>query len=147
VAVVALVFEEPLEVPDAFGFLAPRGQGLRILGTLYDSSIFEGRAPRGLRLFRAMVGGRRDPGALDLSDGEILELVARDLRTAWGLWKEPLATQVIRHPLGIAQYEMGHQALVDALEAACPSWLRLAGSSYRGVSLNACVKEALEWTP
>jgi oxygen-dependent protoporphyrinogen oxidase len=147
VAVVALVLDEPLDVPDAFGFLAPHGQGLRILGTLYDSSIFEGRAPRGLRLFRAMAGGRRDPGAVDLPDGELLELVARDLRAAWGFWKEPRAWKVIRHPLGIAQYETGHAALLEALEKASPPWLRLAGSSYRGVSLNACVKEALEWAP
>jgi len=147
VAVVALVFDAPLDVPDAFGFLAPHGQGLRILGTLYDSSIFEGRAPAGRRLFRVMVGGRRDPQALELSDGEILEVVARDLRTAWGSWKEPRATGIVRHPLGIAQYETGHGALLERIEGVRPPWLRLAGSSYRGVALNACIKEALEWTP
>jgi len=147
VAVVALVVNEPLDVPDAFGFLTPRGQGLRILGTLYDSCIFEGRAPKGLRLFRAMVGGRRDPSALDLDDGELVEVVARDLRRAWGTWKEPRAVRVIRHPLGIAQYESGHAARLARIEQACPPWLRLAGSSYRGVALNACVKEAVGWAP
>jgi len=147
VAVVATIFDEPLDVPDAFGFLAPRGQGLRVLGALYDSSIFDGRAPKGLRLFRTMVGGRRDPGALDLSDDELFELVARDLRSVWGHWKEPRATRVIRWPLGIAQYEVGHAELLARIESACPDWLRVAGSSYRGVALNACVEEALDWTP
>ena len=147
VAVVALVFDEPLDVPDAFGFLAPRGQGLRILGALYDSSIFDGRAPPGRRLVRVMVGGRRDPEALHLDDGELVEAVARDLRAAWGAWKEPRAGKIVRHPLGIAQYEIGHGARLERIGAVCPPWLRLAGSSYRGVSLNACIKEALEWTP
>ena len=147
VAVVATVFDAPLDVPDAFGFLVPRGQGLRILGTLYDSSIFQGRAPAGLRLFRTMVGGRRDPEAVGLDDGALLEIAARDLRRAWGFWREPRAVRIIRHPLGIAQYEQGHAALLERIETATPPWLRLAGSSYRGVSLNLCIKEALDWSP
>jgi len=146
VAVVPLVFDEPLDVPDAFGFLAPRGQGLRILGALYDSSIFPGRAPAGLRLIRVMVGGRRDPEALDLENGALIEAVARDLRLAWGFWKEPRVAQVIRHPVGIAQYERGHGEVVSRLAKATPPWLRLLGSSYKGVSINACVKEATEIT-
>jgi oxygen-dependent protoporphyrinogen oxidase len=145
VAVVAMIFDEPLAVPDAFGFLVPRGQGMRILGTLYDSSIFPGRAPAGRRLFRSMIGGRRDPEALELDDGALVEAVARDLRKAWGSFKEPLATRVIRHPLGIAQYERGHGEVLARLAKATPPWLRLLGSSYHGVALNACVKEALEF--
>ncbi|MHC4958747.1 MAG: protoporphyrinogen oxidase [Planctomycetota bacterium] len=148
VAVVPMAFDAAIDVEDAFGFLVPRGQDLRILGTLYDSSIFDGRAPDGLRLFRSMVGGSRDPGALDLSDDEIIGLTARDLRTVWGsAFREPVHARVIRHPLGIAQYEVGHAALLDEIDAARPEGLRLAGSSYRGVALNACVKEAVDWAP
>jgi oxygen-dependent protoporphyrinogen oxidase len=147
VAVVAMVFDDPLPVPDAFGFLAPRGEGLRILGTLYDSSIFPGRAPQGRRLFRTMVGGRHDPEALALDDGALTEIVARDLRRAWGFFQEPRAVKVIRHPLGIAQYERGHARLLAEIERAAPGWLRLTGSSYRGVAINACIQEALDWSP
>ncbi len=147
VAVVALVLKEPAPAPDAFGFLVPRNQGLRILGTLYDSSIFPGRAPAGLRLFRVMVGGRRDPDAVSASDDELLGIVARDLRLAWGSFPEPLGVRVLRHPLGIPQYEVGHADLLERIERARPPWLRLAGSSYRGVALNACIQEALNWTP
>jgi len=146
VVVVATVFEEPLAVPDAFGFLVPREQGLRTLGTLYDSSIFPGRAPPGRRLFRTMVGGRRDPGAIELDDDALTGLVLGELEQVWGFAPRPVAVEVIRHPLGIAQYELGHAALLDRIAAATPAWLRLAGSSYRGVALNSCVKEALELT-
>jgi len=146
-AVVATLFDDSIDVEDAFGFLAPHGQGLRIMGTLYDSSIFPGRAPQGKRLFRSMVGGRRDPEAISLSDDELTELVQRDLHQAWGRVPEPLGVKVIRHPLGIAQYELGHAEVVAQLEAACPPWLRLSGSSYRGISINLCIKEALDWAP
>jgi oxygen-dependent protoporphyrinogen oxidase len=148
VAVVPMAFEGSIDVEDAFGFLVPRGQDLRILGTLYDSSIFQDRAPDGLRLFRTMVGGSRDAGALDLSDDELIEFACRDLRTVWGsAFRDPVHARVFRHPLGIAQYEVGHAALLDEIDAALPAGLRLAGSSYRGVALNACVKEALDWSP
>ena len=147
VAVVALIYQRPVDVPDAFGFLVPRQQGLRILGTLYDSSIFPGRAPAGHRLFRTLIGGRRDPGAVELDDDELLEVAARDLRRAWGSFPDPDATRVIRHPLGISQYEIGHGQLLAELESRRPPWLRLAGSSYRGVALNACIKDARDWAP
>lgn len=147
VAVVALIYRRPVDVPDAFGFLVPRGQGLRILGTLYDSSIFSGRAPAGSRLFRTLIGGRRDPGAVELTDDELLEIVARDLAQAWGAFPPPDSVHVVRHRVGIAQYEIGHHRILQELESNCPPHLRLAGSSYRGVALNACIKEAREWTP
>jgi oxygen-dependent protoporphyrinogen oxidase len=143
VVVVAMILDEGVDVPDVFGFLAPRGQNLRILGTLYDSSIFPGRAPAGKRLFRTMIGGRRDPEAIDLGDEQLTEIVRRDLRKAWGFLPDARKTIVMRHPLGIAQYEIGHAEILERIGRHCPDWLTLTGSSYRGVSLNLCVKEAL----
>lgn len=147
VVVVALAFTDPLPVDDAFGFLVPRGQGLRLLGTLYSSSIFGQRAPAGQRLFRVLLGGRHDPEILELSDDEIFTLVGRELRQVWGVFPDPVMHHIIRHPLGIAQYEIGHRPLLQEIEAACPSHVRLAGSSFRGVALNACVAEARSWIP
>jgi protoporphyrinogen oxidase len=45
--------------------------------------------------------------------------------------------------MGISQYELGHADLVDQIDAHTPDWLRLTGSSYRGVAMNLCIKEAL----
>ncbi len=144
VAVVATVFDQPLDVPDAFGFLVPRDQGLRMLGTTYDTSMFGGRAPDGVRMFRTMIGGRRDPDAVTLDDGALTDIVLSELRQAWGQAPDPRSVHVFRHRQGIPQYERGHARLLDELTAACPDHVRLTGSSYRGVALNACVREALE---
>ena len=52
--------KEKIKTPvDAFGFLIPSGEKRKILGTLYDSSIFPNRAPEGYVLLRSMVGGAR----------------------------------------------------------------------------------------
>jgi oxygen-dependent protoporphyrinogen oxidase len=143
IAVVALMFEKPPPVPDAFGFLVPRGQGLKMLGCLYDSSIFRNRAPEGCRLFRVLMGGRRDPEMAALPDDELLDRALSELERCWGTVPEPSGHRIVRWPKGIAQYEIGHGELVARIDAATPDWLRLTGCSYRGVAMNACIKEAI----
>lgn len=151
VVVVAQVFDAAAlpatedAVPDIFGFLVPRGQQLRILGTLYDSSIFPGRAPGDKRLFRTLIGGRRDPDAIQLTDDELKTIVADELERVWGLYPEPAHVEVIRHELGISQYEVGHAKILEEIESRLPDWLQLAGSTYRGVAINACVQEGMSW--
>jgi len=131
---------------DGFGFLVPRGQGPRILGCLWDSSLFPGRAPDGRVLLRAMIGGAHDPVAVELGDDALLEAVRKDLATAMGVTSRPSRTWIFRHRLGIAQYDIGHGArlerLRELLEANPGVWL--AGSSYHGIAMNACIEKSRE---
>ena len=46
---------------EGFGFLVPRSSGLRILGTVWNSSLFSNRAPEGHVLVTSFVGGALDP--------------------------------------------------------------------------------------
>jgi len=129
---------------DGFGFLVPRGEGIAILGALWDSSIYAGRAPEGRSLIRVMIGGAHDPSAITLDDDALVGRARADLETTMGLSIEPVFTRVFRHPAGIPQYTVGHLDRLAAIEerlAAHPGLL-LAGNSYRGVSINACVAEA-----
>jgi protoporphyrinogen/coproporphyrinogen III oxidase len=147
-AVVAVAYrtDELRRKPEGFGFLAPRGQGLRILGCLWDSSVFENRAPEGWTLLRAMVGGAHDPGAVDLSDETLVATARRDLETSMGIDVAPRLIRVFRHPLGIPQYSIGHPALLRGIDACLVRHpgLFLVGNSYRGIAVNNCVKEAAE---
>jgi oxygen-dependent protoporphyrinogen oxidase len=130
--------------PDGFGFLIPRGEGVRTLGTLWSSSIFHHRAPDGHVLLTSMIGGARDPEAVGLSDAVLLSAVRADLKATMGIEKEPRFVRIFRHPRGIPQYTLGHpkrMATVDARLAAHPG-LFVCGNSYRGIAVNACVAEA-----
>jgi oxygen-dependent protoporphyrinogen oxidase len=139
-------FEAAARPLDGFGFLVSPGEQVRTLGVLWDSSIYEGRAPAGKVLVRAMVGGAGDPGAVLLEDGELVEIARRTLGQTMGGWPEPVMTRVVRHHRGIPQYTVGHLdrlARIDARLAHHPG-LFLAGSSYRGVSINASIADAAQ---
>lgn len=145
VAVVALGFRQAdIAALDGFGFLVPRGTGPRILGCLWDSSIFPGRAPEGHVLVRAMIGGAHDPEALLDDDDALVDRVRHDLATTMRVDAEPVLTRVFRWPLGIGQYTVGHQERLDRIHGRLRGhpgvWL--AGSSFYGVSMNACVERA-----
>jgi len=146
--VVALAYDAAAMggAPHGFGFLVPRGQGPRILGCLWDSSIFPGRAPEGKVLLRAMMGGAHDPEANALSNEEMEDIVRRDLKTVMGLSAEPLFVREYRWRLGIGQYNVGHRGRLDRIHAALARnpGLWLAGSSYYGISMNACMEKAEE---
>jgi oxygen-dependent protoporphyrinogen oxidase len=147
VAVVNLRYREA-DAPKAaagFGFLVPPGEKPRVLGVLFDSTVFEGRAPAGEVLLRAMVGGARAPEMVDQSEGDLVRLVREDLKTAMAIEAEPLETRVVKWPRGIPQYTVGHEERLQRIEeirVACPG-LFLTGASFRGVSVNLCVRDAL----
>jgi len=130
--------------PEGFGFLVPRGQGPRILGSLWISSIFPERAPRGHVLMTTMIGGAHDPGALELDDDALVRIVRQDLGRVMDVVANPYFVRVMRHPRGIPQYTLGHPDRLDRIAGLLERHpgLWLCGNSYRGISVNACVEEA-----
>jgi protoporphyrinogen/coproporphyrinogen III oxidase len=129
---------------DGFGFLVPRDEGIRILGALWESSIYQRRAPAGRVLIRVMIGGARDPDAVTLCDTELRRIVRSDLTRTMNVSAVPEFVRVTRHTRGIPQYVRGHQGRMQRIDALLKAHhgLFLAGNSYRGVSINACVADA-----
>jgi oxygen-dependent protoporphyrinogen oxidase len=129
---------------DGFGFLVPRGEGPRILGALWETSIYPDRAPAGKALLRVMIGGATDLAAVELPDADLLSTVRADLQQTMGLRMAPSFVHIVRHWRGIPQYTIGHQGRLERIEAALGAHrgLFLAGNCYRGVSINACIEDA-----
>ncbi len=126
---------------NGFGFLCPGCERRKILGTLWDSSIFSGRAPNGYALLRSLVGGARAPRLAELDDESLAHLVQKELRDLVGLKKEPEFVRIYKWKEAIPQYNIGHGKLEKELAAS----LKKFGSLYvrcnwvGGVSLNDCV--------
>jgi oxygen-dependent protoporphyrinogen oxidase len=130
--------------PTGFGFLVPRGQGPRILGSLWISQIFDGRAPEGASLMTTMIGGAHDPQAVELDDRRLLETVYEDLKTTMSIMIRPYFSRIVRWPRGIPQYTVGHPARLRQVEDRLTRHpgLFVSGNSHRGISVNSCVEEA-----
>jgi oxygen-dependent protoporphyrinogen oxidase len=145
-AVIALGFSQEAITHDlnGFGMLVPSMEKRDLLGVLWTSSIFAGRAPVGRALLRCMAGGSGNPGFMDQGPDEMASVVLSELRPLLGLKGAPEMVKVFRHDRAIAQYVPGHLARLKELDraAAKQPGLHLTGSSYRGISVNACVKEA-----
>ncbi|MHC4390574.1 MAG: protoporphyrinogen oxidase [Planctomycetota bacterium] len=125
--------------PEGFGVLVPQLERRRMLGCLYVSSCFPEAAPEGHTLLRVMFGGRRDPEAVGLDAETLAALCLGELApiVKLRLPARPVMVHVVRHRLGLPQYELGHLARVRSIEervAALPG-LELAGNAYRGVSV------------
>jgi oxygen-dependent protoporphyrinogen oxidase len=129
---------------DGFGFLIPRGERRRILGALWDSSVFPNRAPEGKALLRVMVGGVRAPEIASLPEEKLLSLARRELSDILGIVAKPVLARAFFHDRGIPQYLVGHGKRlerIDARLAAVPG-LYLNSNAYRGISLNDCVLQS-----
>ncbi len=129
---------------DGFGFLAPRGEGLRTLGSIWNSSLFPGRAPEGWIYMTNFIGGATDPEAVKLGDEELIRTVHNDLSKVLGISGDPRRLPITRYERAIPQYELGHAARVERIESELRniSGLWLAGNYLRGISLGDCIKQA-----
>lgn len=129
---------------DGFGMLVPSKENRELLGALWTSSIFPGRAPEGHVLIRCMAGGSSNPNAVRLNDEDLTDLMLAELRPLLKLKGAPAMVKIIRHDRAIAQYTQGHLARLAKLESLCADYtgLHLTGSSYHGISVNYCMKEA-----
>lgn len=131
------------ESRDGFGFLVAMGERLRVLGVVFESVVWEGRAPAGHVLFRCIYGGGRDPSAFDFDDATLLAQARSDLATALDLRAEPTHQSVVRWRQGIPRVTMGHADDVAAAQAVARRHrIVLAGADYRGVSVNDLCADA-----
>jgi oxygen-dependent protoporphyrinogen oxidase len=127
-----------------FGYLIPKEEGMNCLGTLWDSSIFENRAPAGRVMLRSMLGGACFPRYIGLSDLDVMNRVQSDLKTIMGIKAPPSFVKIFRHEKAIPQYVRGHGhrlAMLEDKQKEHPG-LFLTGNSYRGIGLNDCVAAA-----
>jgi oxygen-dependent protoporphyrinogen oxidase len=128
-----------------FGHLVVPQPERRILGAIWSSSVFPGRAPAGRSLLTVFLGGARDPQALDLTDDDLVAIASRDLAAALDIPADFTIVRVTRYARAIPQYDLDHRSRLDALaraEARLPG-LSFLGSYRGGVSVGDVVQSAL----
>jgi oxygen-dependent protoporphyrinogen oxidase len=130
---------------DGFGVLMPRVERRGILGVLFSSSLFPGRAPQDQVAVTAYVGGGREPEQAGAPPQELACLVHQEMRQLFRARLKPIVSRVRYWRHGLPQPEPGHlqrMARLRALEDSLPG-LYVTGNYLNGVSTAACVDEAL----
>ncbi|HEY4977574.1 MAG TPA: protoporphyrinogen oxidase [Candidatus Acidoferrum sp.] len=131
---------------NGFGFLVPRSSGLSVLGAVWNSSLFPGRAPEGHILLTSFMGGATNPGAALETSEYLSGLAHRELTSVLGIRKEPAFTNVTIWPRAIPQYNVGHVARLAALDKIRANFpgLYFSGNYLNGPAIGTCVEHALK---
>jgi len=127
---------------DGFGGLVPAVENRQVLGILFSSTLFPGRAPEGHVGLTVFAGGMRQPDNALLSTPALLQRIAPDLRDLVGVSGEPAYVRHSVWPKAIPQYNLGHERFLEPLarcEQAHPG-LFIGGSVRDGISVPDCVK-------
>jgi len=127
---------------DGFGFLVPRSSGLRVLGSVWNSSLFPERAPAKHVLLTSFVGGAADPRAAELSTEDLAALVHREVAPLLRIRAAPVFSHVQVYRRALPQYNIGHGERLMALERLLSSLpgLSLVGNYFRGPAIGNCVE-------
>ena len=127
-----------------FGFLVPHGERLRLLGTVWNSSLFPERAPHGMASFTSFLGGMTDPEILSKSPDEIAAIAHSELAQVLGITGEPVTQHVTRWERALPQYNIGYQRITAALQNLCAKTpgIFLAGNYFAGPAIGACIEHA-----
>ena len=145
-AIVSLSYDESaVATPlDGFGFLVPPSERMNVLGCVWNTSLFEDRAPHGKALLTVFIGGARNPAAARLADDDLVSTAHRELRQVLGISTDPEVVAITRYERSIPQYNLGHFARVQRIEHLLRELpgLRLIGNYMHGVSTGDCIKEA-----
>ncbi len=126
---------------NGFGFLVARSEARKLLGTVWMSSLFPGRAPDGRVNLASFVGGATDPATTELPPGEIARIVERELQPILGISGSPVERMVNVYRRALPQYNLGHRRLVEEIrgEASRTAGLHLVGNYLEGPATGVCV--------
>ena len=148
VGVLALGFrrEDVAHKLDGFGLLVPDVERRNVLGVIFSSTVFPGRAPAGHVLLTAFVGGVRNP---DLANADLSTLTARvldDLRLLLGVRGEPTFRAFHLWPKAIPQYALSYGRFKEIMDDAerRNAGFALAGSYRDGVAVGDVIGSAVQ---
>jgi oxygen-dependent protoporphyrinogen oxidase len=130
--------EHPL---DGFGALVPAAEKRSVLGVIFTSSLFPGRAPEGHVALTALAGGALNPAIGELAPKKHASLVCEDLGVLLGARGKPAFIRQTLLPRAIPQYNLGFGRHLESM-AQCERdhpGLLIGGSVRDGISVPECL--------
>jgi oxygen-dependent protoporphyrinogen oxidase len=127
--------------PGVSGFLVPWVDSRLMTACTWLSAKWPGLARSGQSVIRVSAGRWGDERALELGDDELVRRLRTELEDAMGIAARPDDAAVGRWPRSFPQYLVGHLERVARIrtELSRQPGLAVAGASYGGVGIPACV--------
>lgn len=126
---------------DASGFVVPRVEGKLLTACSFATAKWPHWKVPGRVVLRVSVGRSGDDRWQRLDDDALVARVHEELAPMIGLREPPVDAHVRRWIDAFPQYDVGHLARVERIERALPRGVVVAGASYRGLGLPACIRQ------
>ncbi|MBT3181594.1 MAG: protoporphyrinogen oxidase [Deltaproteobacteria bacterium] len=129
---------------DGMGFLIPRNEGFRVLGSMFSSSLFKGRCAKDEVLITSYLGGATDPSCVDLSDDDIRNYTTSALEKVMGIKADPTFVHIKRWQQAMPQYNIGHRDRLEEIDNYLEKLpgVFLTGNYFTGISVNSTIVNA-----
>jgi protoporphyrinogen/coproporphyrinogen III oxidase len=128
--------------PSGFGVLVPSTENRRILGAVFNSSIFPARYSS--TILSVFIGGSRQPELLNGGDADLERIALEELQVMLGIEAKPTSSLVRRWSHGIPMYGLGYGVVLEAARAFEEHHPRVAfvGNWRAGVGVPDTIKQA-----
>ena len=130
------------------GYLVPKPVQQWVTAASFASSKWAHWAPTGAdgsaEVILRISLGRDGHDLTDRSDDELLEAALREVGGHLGVELTPTSHRITHWPMAFPQYRPGHAKRVDAVVAALAAdtpGVFVAGASYRGIGIPACIQQ------
>jgi oxygen-dependent protoporphyrinogen oxidase len=125
-----------------FGVLIPRREKLNTFFNVWNSSLFNGRAPEGKVLMTSFAGGATNPAILDRDDATIAEIIESEMGAILGIDGPAAERCVWKYPQALPQFNLGHARRITSIREALAELpgIYLAGNYLQGRSLGDCAE-------
>ncbi len=133
--------EWPTRLHDRSGYLVPKPEQRHVTAASFASQKWAHWRPAdGSQILRVSLG--RDGLAVrHLDDDEAIDATVTECGHHLGLDLRPTATSVTRWLDAFPQYRPHHHRRVADIAASLPATIELAGASYRGIGIPACIAD------
>jgi len=122
-----------------FGCLFPRSEGFRARGVLFNECIFAGRGPAHSETW--IFGGALDPAIVELSDQELMQLIATERERLYGEHHEAIGIHLTSWPQALPHYSIDLERILTELPAP-PANVALVGNYLGRIGLAKLIERA-----
>lgn len=133
---------------NGFGMLNSLSEKSKMLGALFSSTLFPGRAPNDCVSINVMLGGSRTPEHGHMSESAMKASAMDEIRRLLGIEGNPIFSNVLKWEKAIPQLNLSYSSVLKQMEK-CErkfSGIHFAGN-YRGViSVGDCIISGIKLT-